>query len=269
MICLGPRTRRARPNLVIAWLRVKVPCVIAVLDRSSPRTQCARMHLHPRLVVFDLDGTLADSLGHTFIAMADAAEPVLGRRPSEADVAALLGAPDDGMIAQLVGAAHMPKLFDIYVDLFAKRPVSLYDDARALLIALRGAGIELAIWTGRGERTTNALVERLGLRPLLRMIVNGTEVVNGKPHPEGLQRILDATRIPASEAAMVGDSASDMRAANALGVAAIGAAWDSRARRTELEAAGAATICATIRDLHRLLVPRTEAPLAAPQATLQ
>lgn len=90
----------------------------------------------------------------------------------------------------------------------------------------------LAIFTGRDRHETNLTLNRFV--PLLRFdpIVSASDVVNGKPAPDGLHQI--AASAPGAELLYVGDTVDDARSASAAGVPFIGIASPSSSYREEL-----------------------------------
>lgn len=95
-----------------------------------------------------------------------------------------------------------------------------------MLTYLKGRGVRLAVFTGKGKRTTTITLEALGLSRYFDIIVSGTDVVQHKPHPEGICRVLDRFNVRAEETIMVGDSLSDIKASRAAGVHIASALWD-------------------------------------------
>lgn len=179
-------------------------------------------------VIFDVDGTLVDSLeGYRLAASraaGDAAYPVT----LDAVRAALNG---DGSFWDLVLAghpdhspsrvealrartmAHWPAVVREHVGLAAGVPETM---AR-----LRGAGIRLAIYTGSGGESFLPL-QQAGLLETFDVVVTARDVGRPKPHPEGLWRCLERLGEVPHRVAYVGDTAADMQAARAAGLTAVG-----------------------------------------------
>jgi phosphoglycolate phosphatase-like HAD superfamily hydrolase len=59
------------------------------------------------------------------------------------------------------------------------------------------------------------------------MVVSGNDVVNHKPHPEGILKVLEAFGLEPAQVLMVGDSLTDIRASRAAGVRIASVLWDS------------------------------------------
>jgi HAD superfamily hydrolase (TIGR01509 family) len=105
-----------------------------------------------------------------------------------------------------------------------------------ILQFLKGRGIHLALFTGKGRRTTGITLEAFGLNGMFAPIVTGDDVVNHKPHPEGIRKVLTHHGLQPGQVLMVGDSMADVRASKAAGVAMAAVLWDSYERDTVLAA---------------------------------
>jgi phosphoglycolate phosphatase len=183
----------------------------------------------PRAVVFDLDGTLIDSIGD----IADALNATLATR-------GLPALPED-QIKQMVGAgvpelvrrglsAHGVPADDIepfvreLVERYSAQPAArtrLYEGARELLCGLGEAGVKLGICTNKPQSITELVLEELGIASHFGAVIGTTPDLPRKPDPAMLRAVLDLLAVPAFEAMMIGDSASDVGTASALGVPVI------------------------------------------------
>jgi HAD superfamily hydrolase (TIGR01509 family) len=171
------------------------------------------------VVVFDLDGTLVDSLPLVLRAFSHALEP-FGPRPTM-DLFAHLGAPPDRIFANLLGGErHVPaaleRLYDFNRD--HHHLIRPFDGVHPFLHELRGRGRTLAIWTGRDRETTLNLLEVHRLQEFFPVIVCGDDFATHKPDPEGLRDILRQVGRLAAETVFVGDADVDVLGGAACGV---------------------------------------------------
>ncbi len=170
-------------------------------------------------VVFDLDGTLIDSLPLVLAAIRHAIAPFGGMTSME--IFAQLGGPPESFMAKLVGdPAHVPEALhrmQWYHQEYA-HTIQLYAGARLLLERVQQRGAKAAVWTGRDRRTTDALLREHGLDVLLATVVCGDDLSSHKPDPAGLREIM--RRLGSSAAAMlfVGDADVDVLGGHACGV---------------------------------------------------
>lgn len=179
------------------------------------------------LVIFDLDGTVVDTIDPTILAFQEALEPVLGRRPSADEITARFGPADEQILRDWAGegaaAAAIERLFAAYDREFARR--GPYPGVVELLGDLRVAGVKLGLFTGRGRASTDRMFRQMKLDGCFDWTVTGEEPAEPKPAPHGLQMILDLAEVDPEDAVYVGDSPLDGRAARAAGTAWIAATW--------------------------------------------
>lgn len=172
-----------------------------------------------RAVVFDLDGTLLDSLGFVLRALEHALEPY-GVRPT-ADIFTRLGGPPQRFLPDLIpdprGAeevlARLAKYHHTHGHLLEP-----YQGATALLRELHAADVKLGVWTGRDRASAQVLLRQHGIEPLLGAVVCGDDLESHKPDPAGLQLILQRLAVASSETLFVGDADVDVEGGVAAGV---------------------------------------------------
>jgi pyrophosphatase PpaX len=179
-------------------------------------------------VLFDLDGTLIDSGPIMVASMKHAARAVLGRDVDEAILTAGIGGP--GLVAQM--EAIDPERVDELVDAYREHNEPLHEELEAfwevveVLPRLRAEGRRLGLVTAKRRATVQLAFDRLpGLEDNFEVIVGAEDTDRHKPDPEPLLEALRRLGTPASEAAYVGDSPFDVRAAKAAGVYAIAVTW--------------------------------------------
>jgi len=213
----------------------------------------------PRLIVFDVDGTLVDSQHNIVHAMtaaweahglgtpsADAVRRVVGLALEDA-VAALL--PDGcGVPAARVADSYRQAFFDLKARPGFDEP--LFPGLRAALDAVETDNTLLGVATGKSRRGLEGLLERHGLAGRF-VTLQTPDDGPGKPDPAMLRRALDATGADAAATVMVGDTVYDMRMARAAGTHALGVAWGYHPA-DELHAGGAHAVAADGADLARL-----------------
>jgi len=176
----------------------------------------------PRAVVFDLDGTLLDSLPLVLEAIAHALEP-FGRRPTR-EIFAQLGGPPKRFLMDLVpdpsdlpvALGRMETYHDNNTHLI--RP---FAGAVDLLEMLRRAGVKRAVWTGRDRRSAERLLALLGLEDAITTMVCGDDLDTHKPDPAGLREILHRLGVGAEDALFIGDAEVDVQGGTAAGVPTI------------------------------------------------
>jgi phosphoglycolate phosphatase len=183
------------------------------------------------LAVFDLDGTLLDSVSLcTDILNAMLDDRGSARRVSCDEARPHVTAGGRAMVAALLGAACGDA--DAAVAEFRARyasmptpPDSLFPGVREGLAALRAAGTDLAIWSNKPQALCDKVVADLALAGLFAAVVGTSAHVPLKPDPIGFDRALALAGGTRPHACFVGDSEADYAAARAVGVPVIMATW--------------------------------------------
>src|SRR5262245_37376122 len=139
-------------------------------------------------IIFDLDGTLVDSLGTTFAAFNRALEALGAPRRTPREIMAHFGGGEIRIFEKLLGskaqAARAILTYQAYIDAHKGR-VPLFAGVPELLHSLQAAGLPLAIFTGRGSETTEMILGSHGLRTHFVTVVCDDHVGQSKPSPEG------------------------------------------------------------------------------------
>jgi pyrophosphatase PpaX len=179
-------------------------------------------------VLFDLDGTLIDSGPIIMASMRHASLTVLGHEPDEDRVRAAIGGP--GLIAQMrdLDPDRVDELVAVYrahnEPLHAE--LDAFDDVLELLPVLLERGHRLGIVTAKRRSTVGLAMDRFPvLRELTEVLVGAEDTERHKPDPDPILEGVARLGAVASDAAYVGDSPFDVRAAKAAGVLAVAVTW--------------------------------------------
>jgi phosphoglycolate phosphatase len=198
-----------------------------------------------RLVVFDLDGTLIDSVAVIVETVTAAFEAVGEVVPTEAAIRSISGitlGDAMGILAPGIEGERLEAIIASYRREYAGRSgvgrEPLFEGALETLERLRHhPDTTLAVATGKGHGGATALLTAHGIVGWFNSLETPTHN-RGKPDPQMLETAMEKAGIDRPRTAMVGDTVHDMRMAKAAGVAAIGVAWGYH-DIVELEAAGA------------------------------
>lgn len=175
-------------------------------------------------LIFDWDGTLADSIDNIVVAMqraaVDAGLPV--RTPREVRDIIGLALPD--AVAVLYPDIEDPlwvqRVIDAYTDnylLLEQQPSALFAGVRAALDTLRAEGFHLAVATGKTRRGLDRMLATHDLDNYFDVTRCADETA-GKPHPRMLEEILRELEVSPAEACMIGDSEFDIIMGHNAGV---------------------------------------------------
>ena len=203
-------------------------------------------------MIFDVDGTLADTLPLCLAAYRHAF--ALHGRPDldDAQITALFGPDDEGIIRSVLGEAWQA----CYEDFFAfyrsehDARVSPLPGVRELLTELAQRSVRLTVLSGKGEATARHSLERLGVLEFFDDVVCGSPARAVKD--ERLAEMATTAGTARTEIGYVADQPPDMLAARKAGVVPVGAAWAVGSSETALRAAGATIVALQPHDLLQL-----------------
>lgn len=195
-----------------------------------------------RLLVFDWDGTLMDSIG-SIVACTRATLEELG----------LPGLPDEkirGTIGlglretvDVLWPGGGEEVFTQVLECYRKHWLAtwrdlplLFEGVPEMLQELAADGYLLAVATGKSRRGLDHVLEQTGLAGVFHATRTVDEAFS-KPHPQMLLDILDELGVPARDAVMIGDTTYDLEMARNAGTASVGVCTGSHCRE-ELERLG-------------------------------
>lgn len=210
---------------------------------------------HWSTVVFDLDGTLVDTIGLIVASYQHAAREVLGHELDERRVLAFIGRPLIECWRE-VDAERADALFASYTIWNEAHPhlIRPYAGADDLLRGLHAAGVGVAVATSKRRDPALLALERCGLADLVPVLVTMEDTPVHKPDPAPLVLALGQAGGSVDRAAYVGDAAVDMLAARAAGMQGIGVLWGA-GERAAIEAADPYAVAPNMDELHAMLLP--------------
>lgn len=183
-----------------------------------------------KAIIFDLDGTIADSSG-CIIAAAQSIQKLLSLKSITDDaVRSRIGRPLGPMLAEIfdIEGPLLNEAITLYSSEYVRLTKSeekLFDGALEILKKLRKEDFLLAIATGKSQHGAENSTKRLGLRPFFDSIHGIIPGTPGKPHPDVLIRAMDALDVTPEECIMIGDTTFDIDLAHAVGVRTIAVSW--------------------------------------------
>lgn len=203
-----------------------------------------------KAVIFDLDGTLSDSI-QSIKYCGDAAVAPFGYGPfSIEQYKYFVGDGAANLVKRMLVEAgdtdliHFEEAFVRYRELFREGcmyKVKPYDGILELLTTLKEKGVAIAVLSNKPHVETIRVIETLFGKDYFDMLQGQKENVAIKPSPEGVFQILEQLHLTATDILYLGDTATDMKTGKSAGAFTVGALWGFRDRK-ELEEAYADAI---------------------------
>jgi phosphoglycolate phosphatase/pyrophosphatase PpaX len=211
-------------------------------------------------IVFDFDGTIANTLPLIYQSFNTVLEPRIGRILPDAEIRSHFGPPDQVILGRYVDEAERETAFAEYIELYERdhnEHVYLYDGMYELLQKCKAEGIRVGIMTGKSRVSANISLRDLKIEQFIDVLVAGDDVVMPKPHPEGvIAALAQLGHNVAEKGVMVGDSAADTYAGRSSGLYTIGVTWGVP-EHDDLRAANPNVICNSVSELGELLFPKS------------
>lgn len=196
-----------------------------------------------KLVIFDLDGTLADTL-ESISTAANLTLEKHGFQGYEKDAYRyFVGNGAKNLIRECLKGRGVcdeesfQKVYETYQEVFEEYcmyKVVPYEGITDLIAALKARGILCAVNTNKPQDRTLDVIYSLFGKDAFSMLVGVSEDRKRKPAPDGVWHILETLKIDKEDALYIGDTCTDMLTGKSAGVFTVGALWGFR-DRAELE----------------------------------
>ena len=192
-----------------------------------------KIGFEPKLVLFDLDGTLLDSLPDLYSASLSMADVLNINAPSLTHVEQWVGNGVAVLVQRILANQFQPSSVDprfdhalqLYMDAYhqlGNRQSHLYGGVEALLSELHQKGISQGVVTNKPNRFTEPLLSQFGILHYFDLVYSGDSFTEKKPHPMPLLMAAQQIGVSLEECLMVGDSSNDINAAKACGMPCLG-----------------------------------------------
>ncbi|WP_057938297.1 HAD family hydrolase [Algoriphagus resistens] len=179
-----------------------------------------------KAVIFDLDGTIANTLPLCISAFRQAIEPLIKRPVSDGEIIATFGPSEEGTIKALAPAHYDKGVADYlrYYESSHHMCSTPFERISSLLGFLKEKGVHLSLVTGKGRYSTGISLKQFQLEEMFEFIETGSPL--GPRKPEAIQLILEKLEnVSKDEVIYVGDAPSDILSSREAGVASVAAAW--------------------------------------------
>lgn len=214
-----------------------------------------------KAVIFDLDGTLADTIA-SITYCGNLALSRFGLSSfGEEDYKHFVGDGAAMLVRRALLAAgderleHFDEVYEAYLEIFAKDcmyQVKPYEGICALLEELKRLSVRIAVLSNKPDRDSLRVVEALFGKGYFDFVQGQRADIPRKPDPAGVYRIMEAFVLPAGDFLYVGDSGVDMKTGRAAGIFTVGVLWGFRDRKELVENGADAVISKPLELLSHL-----------------
>lgn len=190
-------------------------------------------------VVFDLDGTLADTFSTVLRLFNRVMLDRTGRQWRLEEMLPYFGPPETIMFQRMFPAAelHEPMIADYFR--FSREDgheIKPFDGISELVSELKSSGVKLGVFSAANAEAARIRVGHAGLLDFFDEVIGGDSVTNSKPHPDGLLHLMERFGVDPAATLYVGDMVADIQTGQAAGVTTVAVTWGA-AKRESLAAA--------------------------------
>lgn len=179
-----------------------------------------------KLVAFDLDGTIGDTIPLCVKAFKMAVEPYIKRELSEEEITQTFGLDEEGMVKQIIANDNwelaLNDFYTIYQELHSlcSHP---YNGIKDLVEELKNNSMPVILITGKGRRGCEITLHQFGMERCFERIETGSPIENRKS--EAIKNLLDSYNLRPNEMVYIGDAVSDITECDKAGIRCLSAAW--------------------------------------------
>ena len=188
-----------------------------------------------RGVIFDLDGTLGDTVQISLEGFRRAIFKFSGLTYSDEEILATWGPTEEGVFMQLFPSAWedaVEEYLKVYDQLHIDFNINAFKDIPELLTYLGAVGVRLAVVTAKGPHSAEISLKHFGMLDTFEFVEVGLPERANKP--DRIRHVLAQWGLPPTQVLYVGDFPSDIKASKQAGTISIGAAWAPTADSLEL-----------------------------------
>lgn len=207
-----------------------------------------------KLVAFDLDGTIGDTIPLCLHAFKEAVSPYCSGELSKEEIIQTFGLNEEGMIAKVVDKKYREEaLRDFYIQYkkFHRMCPLPFGGIKELIIDLKKRGIILALITGKGEKSCHISLKQFDMESCFDCIETGSAVRNIKP--EAFTNLQYKYELLPYELVYIGDTVSDIISCNQARVQCLSAGWAKSADNRQLQENNRGFVFSTVESLKEYL----------------
>jgi pyrophosphatase PpaX len=182
-----------------------------------------------KTILFDFDGTLADTLPICFYSFQKIFKKYDDKDLEKQDILAMFGPSEVGIIKQnLLNNQYVEQAIKDYYDFYNMGHSELVkhnEEILNMLNELKRKGILLGVVTGKARRSYEISINHLFASDPFEVSITGDDVIYPKPHPEGVIKAIKILNSSVNQTLFVGDSDADIKAGIDAGVTTVGVNW--------------------------------------------
>ncbi|MFA6989299.1 MAG: HAD family hydrolase [Candidatus Gastranaerophilaceae bacterium] len=184
--------------------------------------------------IFDLDGTLGDTLPLCIFSFQEALEKLSGKRPSQEEVMGYFGYTEEG-ITKSMYPQNWQHYYDTYLEIYTQNHdicPEPFEGIIGILEYLKESGHKMALVTGKGQPSAEITLTKFKIKHYFEYIETGSPIKSIKP--ECIKKIIQKWDIDPEKIYYVGDSHTDIIDSKTAGVNPIAVSWASTANYQKL-----------------------------------
>ena len=213
-------------------------------------------------VIFDLDGTLGETLPVTFEAFRIVLRRDHGVTYTDADIRAMFGPSERGVLEQRANGdtdALLAEFLAVYAahHHLADRP---FVGMKELLDSIHNHDIPMAVVTGKGPESADLSLRHWGIDAHFTHVLAGSD--GGDVKVQNMAEVIAAWGMPPDWIVAIGDIAADVHRARKVGLRAVAAAWSTHIDLGSLAASEPEAVFTQVPDFAAWLMPQLERTLA-------
>ena len=207
-----------------------------------------------KLVAFDLDGTIADTIPMCIEVFEKAISPYVGHTLSKDEIIQTFGLNETGMIKAVVKEQWEKALQDFYIkyEELHFQCDTPFEGIVPLINILKSKGIIVALITGKGQKSCEITLERLKMSHMFSDIMTGSEYKNCKK--DSLLALMNKYNLSAEECIYIGDAITDVIASNEVGTKCLSATWCESSDKARLYEINSENVYESVLELTKVLI---------------
>ncbi|MDR1960189.1 MAG: HAD family hydrolase [Planctomycetaceae bacterium] len=210
-----------------------------------------------KCIIFDMDGTIADTLPLCIAAFRRSVEFYLEKPVSAEEIVATFGASEEGTMRSLI-PDHIEegthRYWEEYRSLHETMCPRPFNGMPELIQLLKDKGLNVALVTGKGPVSLDITLEVFHMKNVFDAIEPGSPL--GPNKPACLKNVLKQLHLAPDETLYIGDTSSDILATRAVSIPIISVAWASTVELEDLKAHNPDYLCYSVDELRDLLLKK-------------